>query len=129
MKYITIKRFKQKSMSGEVNIPYGTECDCFNNIIFYNNKPICYITSQNAYDYFANNNDNCGIQRGNLIQLIIAKLSKHDNNYQKRWNKIWDDIKLRKFKRNDIEDNYWLWNFDFYNATIKDLEYIWNKIK
>ena len=90
---------------------------------------MCYITSQNAYDYFANNDDKCGIQRGNLIQLIITKLSKYDDNYQKRWDKIWDDIKLRKFKRNDIEDNYWLWNFDFYNASIKDLEYIWNKIK
>lgn len=33
-----------------------------------------------------------------------------------------------KYKRKDHED-FWLWNHDFYNASIEDLEYIKSLIK
>ena len=129
MKYIVIKRFKEKCMCGEVNIPYGTEVNCENNIIFFNNKPLCYNSSQQAYDYFARNDDNKGLERGKLIKNIKKTLEKKDNNHQNRWNKIWEkENVLKNFKKSEFSD-YWLWNFNFYNADIKDLNYIYNLIK
>ena len=77
---------------------------------------------------FARNDDGNGIVRGELTQKIIKVLAKRDNNYQKRWDKIWSDMSLLKFKRDEFDD-YWLWNHEFYNAKIEDLKYIYNKIK
>ena len=54
MKYINRKRYKKKCIQGEVNIPYASEFECNSNgLITYDNKPVCYNTSQDAYDYFA----------------------------------------------------------------------------
>ncbi len=127
MRYITTNRFKKKSISGDVNIPYGTELMEKDKILYLEEKPICSIYSQNAYDYFSINDDNNGLERGKLIKQIINKLSKKDKNYQKRWDKIWDDKICQKYKK-DIESNYWLWNFYFYNAEIESLRYILNLI-
>ena len=99
-----------------------------NGYLIYNGDTICSNTSQNFYEYFARNDDGNGIVRGELTQKIIKALAKRDNNYQKRWDKIWSDMSLLKFKRDEFDD-YWLWNHEFYNADIKDLEYIYNKIK
>lgn len=125
MKYITNKRFKKTCLCGQINIPYGTNLQCTNNLICLNDKPICYITSQDAYDYFSRNDDNKGLERGKLIRDIKDKLK----NNQSRWNKIWDnEDKLAKFRRQEIKD-HWLWNFDFYNAEIEDLQFIYDLIK
>lgn len=126
--YIVHTRFKQKAICGEVNFPYGSLCIATNNLITYKGSPICYITSQNAYDYFANNDDGQGLKRGELTQSITKLLAKRDKFYQARWDKIWADKTLTKFKRPENAD-YWLWNFEFYNASIEDLEYIYNLIK
>lgn len=125
--YITNKRFKGKCLCGEINLPYGTPCDLKENIIYYQGKPICFVSSQNAYDYFSNNFDFRGLERGKLVEKIQKILQKRDDKYQYRWNKLWDDKKANEFRRQEIED-YWLWNFNFYNAKIEDLEYILNKI-
>ena len=73
MDYICFNRFKQNALCGEVNIPYGTKLDEINNVIIYCGNPICYIKSQNAYDYFARNDDGKGLERGKLTAEIIAK--------------------------------------------------------
>lgn len=127
MNYITIKRYKKQSLTDQVNIPYGTEVKCQSNVLYYNDKPLCFITSQDCYDYFSRNDDNCGLIRGGLVKQIMYIMSKRDDNYQARWDKIWSDDKLRKYRRKDVED-YWLWNFEFYNAPVEDLEYILNKV-
>ena len=123
MKYITIKRTRIKGVSGEFNLPYGTEVKCIDGVLFYGDKPICSDHSQNAYDYFTRNDDNNGLERGKLTQLIRKTLEKRDKNYQVRWDKIWSDHICNKYKRNDYDD-YWLWNYNFYNAELSDLVYI-----
>ena len=125
MDYICFNRFKQKALCGEVNIRYGTKLDEINNIISYCEKPICYTKSQNAPDYFARNDDGKGWERGKLTAEIIKLLNnRKDGKYQNRWDRIWGDLSLLKYKRPE-HDDYWLWNCDFFNASIEEL----NRIK
>ena len=125
MDYICFNRFKQNALCGKVNIPYGTKLDETNNIISHCGNPICYTTSQNAYDYFARNDDGKGLERGKLTAEIIKLLNnRKDGKYQDRWDRIWSDLSLLKYKRPE-HDDYWLWNFDFFNASIEEL----NRIK
>lgn len=123
MEYICYKRFKQTAICGNVNIPYGTVLAAENGIISNNGKPICYTKSQNAYDYFARNDDEKGLERGKLTADIISTLAKRDAKHQARWDKVWADLSLLKYKRPEHAD-HWLWNHDFYCAPIADLERI-----
>lgn len=127
MKYIVHKRFDDKAICGDVNIPAMTDCSEQNGIIYCNGKPICYTLSQNARQYFARNDDGNGLKRGRLTQSIQKMLAKRDDKYQTRWDKIWDDLRCQKYKRKEYKD-YWLWNHDFFNAEIDDLVYIANLI-
>ena len=125
MDYICFNRFKQKALCGEVNIPYGTKLYEVDNVISYCGKPICYTKSQNAYNYFARNDDGKGLERGKLTAEIIKLLNnRKDGKYQNRWDRIWGDLSLLKYKRPE-HDDHWLWNFDFFNASIEEL----NRIK
>ena len=128
MEYICFKRFKGNAICGEVNIPKASLLYIDNDYLIYNADVICANSSQNCYEYFSRNDDGNGIKRGELTQKIIKKLAKRDSKYQERWDKIWSDMSLLKFKRKEFDD-YWLWNHEFYNASIKELEYIYNKIK
>lgn len=129
MEYIIYSRFREKGMKGCCfNLPYGTICNSKENIIFYNNQPICFITSQIAYGYFSRNDDGQGLKRGKLVNKIMSTLSnKKDGKYQNRWDKLWEDEYCHKFRRKE-HSNHWLWSFDFYNAEIEDLQYILDKI-
>lgn len=129
MEYIIYSRFREKGVKGCcLNLPYGTICNSKENIIFYNNQPICFITSQIAYDYFSRNDDGQGLKRGKLVNKIMSTLSnKKDGKYQNRWDKLWEDEYCHKFRRKEHGD-HWLWSFDFYNAEIEDLQYILDKI-
>lgn len=51
--YITVKRAKFKTISGEVNIPYGTKLEVGGNVLLYNGKPVCAVFSDCAYEFFA----------------------------------------------------------------------------
>ena len=123
MEYIVHKRFKNIAICGEVNLPAMTLCECKNNIILYNNKSICFDTSENAHQFFAINDDGMGMMRGGLTQSIQKMLAKIDKNHQARWNKIWNDELCQQYKRIEQED-YWLWNHSFFLAPISDLRYI-----
>ena len=125
MDYICFNRFKQNALCGKVNIRYGTKLDETNNVISHCGNPISYTKSQNAYDYFARNDDGKGLERGKLTAEIIKLLNnRKDGKYQNRWDRIWGDLSLLKYKRPE-HDDYWLWNYDFFNASIEEL----NRIK
>ena len=62
--YITVKRAKFKTISGEVNIPYGTKLEVGGNVLLYNGKPVCAVFSDCAYEFFAQNDDGQGLLRG-----------------------------------------------------------------
>lgn len=127
MEYINHKRFKQKAICGDLNLPAMTVFKKVGNMITYEGKPVCLETSQNAHDYFARNDDGQGLFRGKLTTAIMHKLTKRDSEYQNRWDKIWEDINCQKYKRAEHAD-YWLWNHEFFNAPIEDLVYIANLI-
>lgn len=121
--YLCRKRARFDGISGQVNIPYGTALICQDGFLMHQNKPLCGITSQNAYDFFSQNDDGMGRERGDLVGRILSKLQKRDAGYQARWNKVWGDSRCQKYKRPEHED-HWIWNFDFYNGPVEDLRYI-----
>lgn len=121
--YLCRKRARFDGISGQVNIPYGTALICQDGFLMHQNKPLCGVTSQNAYDFFSQNDDGMGRERGDLVGRILSKLQKRDSGYQARWNKVWEDARCQKYKRPEHED-HWIWNFDFYNGPVEDLRHI-----
>ena len=84
---------------------------------------MCAVNSQNGVDYFAQNDDGRGEERGKLTIEIISVLVKRDKNYQARWDKVWEDELCQKYRKTG-DDDFWLWNCEFYAAPIEDLQYI-----
>lgn len=123
MEYVAHRRFRGRTLSGDMNIPAKTELDCQGDIIFYDGKALCYATSENAHQYFARNDDGNGMLRGRLTQSIQKRLAKRDAQYQQRWSKVWSDPVCRPYKRPEHED-YWLWSHAFFNAGIGTLKHI-----
>ena len=123
MKYLVTRRFKTKAICGEVNLAYGTECFSQGNVIYRQDKqPLCLITSENAHMYFTVNDDGLAKERRQLIE-DIAKLLSDKKRMEKRWDVVWNDLTCRKYKRKELAD-FWLWNHDFYGASLDDLQYI-----
>lgn len=125
MEYIVRKRAKFDAICGCVNLPYGTvlELDDRSGIIFWQDKPLCAATSQNAHDFLALNSDGQGARRGSLLDAICKLLAKRDADYQTRWNKVWADVRCQQYRRADCED-FWVWAHSFFGAPISDLIYI-----
>jgi len=123
MSYIVHKRFKGKAVCGEVNIPAMTECKVVEGLIFHKGKIICIETSENAHQHFAINDDGNGLERGRLTQNIVKVLNKQDKGYQARWDKIWGNLRCQRYRRPE-HGSFWVWNHDFYVASIEDLRYI-----
>lgn len=117
--YIVTNRFKGKGICGQVNLPYGTPCSVEDGFIISPKGIICAVTSQNAYDFFAQNDDNNGLVRGKLTANIIKRL----RNNSQMWAAIEKDMLCKKYRREDIEDA-WIWSYDFYSAEITGLLYI-----
>ena len=56
--YIARKRARFSGIGGiPVNIPYGTVLEVKEDFILFDGRPVCAVTSQNAYDYFSQNDD------------------------------------------------------------------------
>lgn len=123
MDYIAIKRARFFSLSGDVNIPYGTKIDCTDGLLSIDGNPICGDHSQNAYEFFARDDDGNGLERGKLTQAIRKTLAKRVKDHQAKWDKVWADPLCQKYKRADHAD-YWLWNHEFFNAEVADLRHI-----
>lgn len=123
MEYMTKKRYKKRGINRDWNLPYGTPCGTRGRYITCDGAPVCVVTSQDAYDYFVRDDDGQGARRAELIQDIKDTLEHRDDEYQTRWDRVWGAPELARFKRKEHRD-FWLWNHDFYNAEIKDLEHI-----
>jgi hypothetical protein len=120
--YLARKRLKKLVICGHVNIPYGTAVTNEGGVLMWNGKPVCATTSQDAFDFFSQNDDGRGRERGELVSAILIKLAKQDQQ-KERWGRVWEDPLCRKYKRPEHED-FWIWNYDFYNAPVEDLRYI-----
>lgn len=123
MKYVVHRRFKDKAICGEVNLPAMTVCEENGGYIFHDGKLLCVVTSENTHQFFARDDDGAGMLRGKLTQAIQKTLAKRDANYQNRWDKVWDDPACQPYKRIEYAD-FWLWNHDFFNADIDTLRHI-----
>lgn len=123
MQYIVYRRFKGKALCGDVNFPALTVCESDGTIITHMGKPICFAGSENAHQFFAVNDDGMGMERGRLIQKIQKILAQRDEDYQKRWDRIWDDPLCQPYRREDYDD-YWLWGDKFFDAGIGTLRHI-----
>ena len=121
--YIVRRRARFPSISGPVNLPYGTEVSSDGAFLTVNGEKLCSITSQNAYDYFSRNDDGHGLERGKLVHDIRRTLERRDAKYQSRWDRLWADEGANKLRRTEHED-YWLWSFAFYNADVNELRRI-----
>lgn len=135
MQYIVHRRFRAKTISGVKNLPYGTECETQGEFITFNGQTLAAVTSENAHQYFARNDDGQGLKRGELtqeIQRLLAnrkdKVKGRAGTWQEAWDRIWADLSIRKYKRVERAD-HWLFNHAFYNAPIEDLEYIRDIVK
>ena len=64
MKYVVHRRFKDKAICGEVNLPAMTMCEEANGYIFHGDKLLCVVTSENAHQFFARDDDGAGMLRG-----------------------------------------------------------------
>lgn len=123
MRYVVYRRFKDRALCGDVNIPAKTRCEERNGVIYCNNEALCLTTSENAHTYLALDDDGYGLLRGSLVLFILNKLKNKDNNYQARWDRIWADDLCQKYRREEHPD-HWLWSHNFYEASINDLKYI-----
>ena len=122
-RYIARKRARFKGFNGPVNIPWGAVLEEQDGLLFWNSAAVCGVKSQNAFDYYSQDKDGQGQLRGKLVGAIMSTLEKRDAGYQARWNKVWEDPRCQRYKRPEHED-WWVWNFDFYNAPISDLQHI-----
>lgn len=129
--YMARRRAKFSSIfEGPVNLPWGTEVQCREvdgeRYLFHGDKLLCAAGSQITKDFFVQNDDGRGADRGKLIKAIEKQLTRkneQDETPKARWAKIWDDPRCKPYKRPE-DENYWRWNEDFYNAPIGDLEHI-----
>ncbi len=145
MRYVVFKRFRDKCLSGMVNLPYGTVCELDGEMITKDGNALVVATSENAHQYFSRDDDGRGLERGRLTQEIQKRLApppmkprmtplerkKRDDEIKRQiaaWARIWNDPKLQKFKMREHAD-HWLWNHAFFNAEIEDLTYILNVIE
>ena len=111
MEYIAYKNFEGITAVGEhKSYPRGTILPVISGFIADDNKAVCTITSYNAFKYFANNEDGCGLQRGYLTAAIVANYNSADNFIKENYPKFIN------------ENNYF--TFEFYNASIDDLRNI-----
>lgn len=123
-KYIARRRARFRDMGGrDVNIPYGTELEAKGGVLYWEDKPLCFAQSQNARDYFSQDDDGCGEERGKLVTEILNLLAKQDAKHQARWDKVWEDAACQRMRNPEHED-FWVWTIDFYEATTFDLWHI-----
>lgn len=124
MRYITAKRFKQKGISGDMNIPALSACEEKNGLIYFNCRAVCLTTSENAHAYFVNDSDGNGMDRYNLTSDITDRItSKEGSERQQILDIMSADPMCVQYRRSDSGE-VWLWNHAFYNASIEDLTYI-----
>ena len=123
MVYTTIKRFKRDGIGGHFNIPYGTSIERREDgILYYNNSPVCVARSFASHEHFCRNDDGNGEIRGKLSHAIINKLGGFHREATPEWEAVWNDDLCQKYKKD--QQDYWLWNDDFFNAPLSDLQYI-----
>ena len=72
MEYIVYKRFKERGIGGDFNLPYGTICKEEGGFLFApDGRQICAVTSENGWSHFRPNTP-----EGAHRQALIDRLCK-----------------------------------------------------
>jgi hypothetical protein len=126
MQYICYKRFKGKTLCQDyANIPYGTRYEAIGAFLCDNDgKPIMATTSYNCHQHFARNDDGQGLRRGKLA-YAIAYAPRGD-----KYRFSEDEIAMltRDYQRFLKPTETILFNDDFFNAEVAELEELANKL-
>ena len=124
-RYIARRRARFDGISGQVNIPYGAVLEVRDGFLYWKGAQLCTTTCQNAYDFFSQDDDGQGRERGALVTAILARLRPKNerDNCQGRWDKVWGDSLCQRYRRPEHED-HWIWSYDFFNAPVFDLQQI-----
>ena len=111
MDYITYKRFKGKSISGDVNIPFGTVLQERGGFLYLGEKPICCVTSENGWEHFRPLTDE-GKYRQEMLDKLYRWYAKHgcgedfvDELWQGQENGYWKN-RLRTASTERLEKIY-----------------------
>ena len=76
MTYICYKRFKGRAICGDVNIRYGTIVSEQDGTLYWQDKPLCLITSENAWEHFHPNTPE-GAYRQKMLNKLYSYYLKH----------------------------------------------------
>jgi len=126
MQYICHRRYKQTGASGKkYNFPYGTTLDSIGKFIAYNNEAVCAVTSEDAHQFFARNDDGRGLERGALTYAIAYRPRGLGFRFTD-WDRTMLEHEYPQFLKNT---EFILFNHDFFDAEISVLEEIANKLR
>lgn len=122
-RYIVKQRARIDTITGPVNLPYGTEVEAVEDYLIYQGRQLCAVTSRKAHLYFTRDDDGQGRERGALTLAITKRLEKRDKNHQARWDRVWENPVCQKYRHPEHEDHF-LWGHAFYEAPVEDLRHI-----
>ena len=77
MIYVCYKRFKGRAICGEVNIPYGEKLDEKSGTLYWRDKPVCMVTSENGWEHFRQDTAE-GAERQKMLEELYAYYVRHD---------------------------------------------------
>lgn len=122
--YVCHTRYKKKGASGrEYNIARGERFDVIANFIACDNAAICSIRSEDAYKYFAIDDDGKGLERGELTHDIAYSDRRPNKNNGYRFTEAQIEVlekEFKKFLRSDVDTI--LFNHEFFNADVDELK-------
>ncbi len=124
MRYITRRRTRFRAICGTVNLPYGTQVQERDGFLYLSDgRQLCTPESKHGEDFFCVDEDGHGRERGALINAILSRLQRQDDQRQARWEKVWASDLCARYRRQDHKD-FWLWSHALYCAPVEDLEKI-----
>lgn len=123
MEYIIHNRLKEDTLSGYINLPYGTKLKCDDNrFIKKDNKIICVINSEQYNQHIAPNYDNHGLERGKITYTIAYKDLKNNIEGQ-RFTDEQIIIICNKYQKFLMPNTgVILFNQDFFSAPLFELQ-------
>ena len=131
MQYICHRKYRKKGASGKkYYIKKGKTFNSVGKFIVKDSELICAITSQDAYQYFARNDDNNGIQRGKLTYEIAFAPRRPDQKIGFRFTdkqREMIETEYPQFVRPDTD--FLIFSYDFFNADIQPLRELSAKLK
>ena len=122
-RYIVKQRARIDTITGPVNLPYGTTVEAVEDYLIPQGRRLCAVTSRLAHQYFARDDDGQGRERGALTLAITKRLEKRDKDHQARWDRVWEDPVCQKYRHPEHEDHF-IWGHAFFEAPVEDLRHI-----